>query len=140
MFPGTANNIATPGDKSDFVAEAPSHHKSSAASHSRLYVPRGSSRLGESEEHSTPTPAAEPEHAKEPETVEGSALDAEIAQLKADRAALEQSNADLMTQIETLAAETSAQDALKKCRATCTTCRRRRRRSRTSRQARGGDR
>ncbi len=115
VFPGTANNIATPGDKSDFVAEAPSHHKSSAASHSRIYVPRGSSRLGESEEHSTPTPAAEPEHAKEPETVEGSALDAEIAQLKADRAALEQSNADLMTQIDTLAAETSAQDALKKC-------------------------
>ena len=34
VFPGTANNIATPGDKSDFVAEAPSHHKSSAASHS----------------------------------------------------------------------------------------------------------
>jgi hypothetical protein len=119
VFPGAADNIATLGDKSDFVAEAPSHHRSSTKSHSRLYVPRGSSRLGEEAEHPAPAPAAESSHAESShgESVEGSAFDAEIAQLKADKSALEQTNADLMTQIETLVADTSAQDALKKCQA-----------------------
>ena len=36
VFPGAADSIATLGDKSDFVAEAPSHHRSSTKSHSRL--------------------------------------------------------------------------------------------------------
>ena len=64
VFPGAADSIATLGDKSDFVAEAPSHHRSSTKSHSRLYVPRGSSRLGEEAEHPAPAPAAESSHAR----------------------------------------------------------------------------
>jgi len=113
MFPGAANNIglSTLGDKSDFVAaEAPSmHHRSSVKPRSKLYVPRGSARLGEEGEAA---PAA-PTKAEDP--IESSGLDAKIAQLEADKAALEQSNADLAAQIATLTADTSAQDQLKKC-------------------------
>ena len=61
MFPGAANNIglSTLGDKSDFVAaEAPSmHHRSSVKPHSKLYVPRGSARLGEESRESACRPA-----------------------------------------------------------------------------------
>ena len=118
MFPGAANNIglSTLGDKSDFVAaEAPSmHHRSSVKPHSKLYVPRGSARLGEEGEAAPAAPTkAIPHTAEDP--IESSGLDAKIAQLEADKAALEQSNADLAAQIATLTADTSAQDQLKKC-------------------------
>ena len=118
MFPGAANNIglSTLGDKSDFVAaEAPSmHHRSSVKPHSKLYVPRGSARLGEEGEAAPAAPTkAVPHTAEDP--IESSGLDAKIAQLEADKAALEQSNADLAAQIATLTADTSAQDQLKKC-------------------------
>ena len=118
MFPGAANNIglSTLGDKSDFVAaEAPSmHHRSSVKPRSKLYVPRGSARLGEEGEAAPAAPTkAVPHTAEDP--IESSGLDAKIAQLEADKAALEQSNADLAAQIATLTADTSAQDQLKKC-------------------------
>ena len=117
MFPGAANNIglSTLGDKSDFVAaEAPSmHHRSSVKPHSKLYVPRGSARLGEEGAAAPAAPEAAPHKAEE--SIESAGLDAKIAQLEADKAALEQSNADLAAQIATLTADTSAQDQLKKC-------------------------